>query len=90
MFTSNLSQAPVKPSTLKLPILRQGSSGSPVRVLQQLLNFKGFTLKVDGEFGFLTEEAVRDFQHINDLAVDGIVDAKTWYNLSAGLLPMAE
>lgn len=90
MFTYNLSQASVKPSTLKLPILCQGSSGSAVRVLQQLLNFKGFTLKVDGEFGFLTEEAVRDFQYNNDLAVDGIVDTKTWYNLSVGLLPLGE
>lgn len=90
MFTSDLSQAPVKPSTLKLPVLRQGSSGSAVRVLQQLLNFKGFNLTVDGEFGLLTEEAVRDFQQIQDLAVDGVVDAKTWYNLSFGLLPIPE
>jgi peptidoglycan hydrolase-like protein with peptidoglycan-binding domain len=86
MPTSNLSQTPAKKAPLKLPVLHPGSSGSTVRVLQQLLNFKGFKLEVNGEFGSRTLKAVKDFQHANGLAVDGIVDAKTWQHLSFGLL----
>jgi peptidoglycan hydrolase-like protein with peptidoglycan-binding domain len=88
MLTFSFSPTPVKKETLKLPVLRPGSSGSAVRVLQQLLNFKGFSLQVDGEFNPHTQKAVKEFQQMNGLAVDGIVSAKTWYHLSAGLLPV--
>lgn len=84
MHTS--SQASNRQTTLKLPAVSQGCSGSVVRVLQQLLNFKGCTLEVNGQFDLPTQEAVKNFQHINGLVVDGIVDAKTWYHLSSGLL----
>ncbi len=86
MLTFNLPQTSATPS-FKLPTIRQGSSGSVVRVLQQLLNFKELCLRVDGEFGPLTEEAVKDFQRLNNLPVEGIVDAQTWHHLSAELLP---
>lgn len=89
MLSTNSSNASPKPTTFKLPSLGQGSSGSVVRVLQQLLNFKGFSLTVDGEFSSTTEDAVKKFQQMNDLTVDGIVDAKTWYHLSSGILPFA-
>jgi peptidoglycan hydrolase-like protein with peptidoglycan-binding domain len=89
MVSINSSNTSPKQSTFKLPTLRQGSSGSVVRVLQQLLKFKGFSLAVDGEFSCTTEEAVKQFQQMNDLAVDGIVDAKTWYHLSLGILPFS-
>ena len=88
MLTTYLCQVPVKKAPLKLPILRPGSSGSTVRVLQQLLNFKGFSLEVNGEFNPRTLEAVKQFQQMNGLLVEGIVDAKTWYHLSMGLLPV--
>ncbi|HEY9904472.1 MAG TPA: peptidoglycan-binding domain-containing protein [Candidatus Sericytochromatia bacterium] len=86
MLASNSSQASAKAKTLKLPVVRQGSSGSAVRVLQQVLNFKGFNLEVDGDFGWHTLEGVKEFQQANGLVVDGIVDAKTWQRLSFGLL----
>lgn len=89
MLSTNSWNASPKPSTFKLPTLGQGSSGSVVRVLQQLLNFKGFSVTVDGEFSTTTEEAVKQFQQRNNLAVDGIVDAKTWYHLSSGILPFS-
>jgi peptidoglycan hydrolase-like protein with peptidoglycan-binding domain len=89
MSTSNLSQTSTRQTTLKLPTVRQGSSGSVVRVLQQLLNFKGFTLEVNGQFDLPTQEAVKNFQQIQGLTVDGMVDAQTWYHLSAGLLSVA-
>jgi peptidoglycan hydrolase-like protein with peptidoglycan-binding domain len=86
MLTFNLPQTSAT-QIFKLPRISQGSSGSVVRVLQQLLNFKGFSLKVDGEFGSRTHEAVKDFQSINRLPVDGIVDTQTWHYLSSELLP---
>ena len=88
MSSINLSPSFRKKSPLKLPILSSGISGSTVRVLQQLLNFKGFTLEVDGEFNLQTQEAVKEFQHRNGLSETGIVDAETWYHLSVGLLPI--
>lgn len=53
-------------------VLKLGSKGNEVKVLQEKLN-----LKVDGIFGPLTEEAVKDFQRSNGLEVDGIVGAST-------------
>jgi peptidoglycan hydrolase-like protein with peptidoglycan-binding domain len=87
-MTFNSFPTSTKPKTLKLPIVRHGSSGSAVRVLQQVLNFKGFKLEVDGVYDSHTLEAVKDFQQANGLVVDGIVDAKTWQHLSFGLLEL--
>ena len=53
-------------------VLKLGSRGNEVKVLQEKLN-----LKADGIFGPLTEEAVKDFQRSNGLEVDGIVGANT-------------
>lgn len=86
MLTFNLPQPSATP-IFKLPTIGQGSSGSVVRVLQQLLNFKGFSLRVDGEFGSRTCEAVKEFQRLNNLPVDGIVNTQTWHYLSSELLP---
>ncbi|MEW6498799.1 MAG: peptidoglycan-binding domain-containing protein [Cyanobacteriota bacterium] len=88
MPTFHLSETSEQKKPLKMPILSSGSSGSTVRVLQQLLNFKGFSLEVDGEFNLATQDSVKEFQQLNGLVADGIVDAKTWYYLSAGLLPV--
>jgi peptidoglycan hydrolase-like protein with peptidoglycan-binding domain len=68
--------------TLSLPILRRGQHAGepPVERLQFMLNFvMGVDdLDVDGIFGPKTEAAVRDFQHNENLAVDGIVGKQTW------------
>lgn len=58
-------------------ILKLGSKGNEVKVLQEKLN-----LKVDGIFGPLTEEAVKDFQRSNSLEVDGIAGADTLSKLN--------
>ena len=58
-------------------VLKLGSRGNEVKVLQEKLN-----LKVDGIFGPLTEEAVKDFQRSNGLEVDGIVGANTLSKLN--------
>ena len=58
-------------------VLKLGSRGNEVKVLQEKLN-----LKTDGIFGPLTEEAVKDFQRSNGLEVDGIVGANTLSKLN--------
>lgn len=60
------------------PVLRKGSKGGFVAILQHALNAAlGLALKEDGGFGDLTEAAVRDFQTKHGLTADGIVGALT-------------
>lgn len=61
-----------------------GSKGSDVKTLQELLNQNGYSLDVDGVFGSKTQEAVKDYQTKNKLAVDGIAGNETWGSLSGG------
>ena len=63
------------------PVLRKGSKGVYVEVLQKKLNDAGYSLAVDGDFGKKTLEAVKDYQKVNGLVVDGIVGVKTWEKL---------
>ena len=58
--------------------LRRGSSGAAVVVLQLRLEELGFDPGgIDGNFGPGTERAVRAFQDINGLTVDGVVGDTT-------------
>jgi hypothetical protein len=60
--------------------LRLGSRGQDVRRIQNLLINKGFKLPrfgVDGVFGTETEAAVKEFQQVNQLRVDGVVGDET-------------
>lgn len=59
-------------------ILKKGSRGSEVQVLQRKLTSLGYSTKgVDGIFGANTDQAVRQFQKARHLAVDGIVGPAT-------------
>lgn len=60
------------------PTLRQGSTGSDVKYLQDNLNRLGYSVVADGIFGVKTEAAVKKFQKDYGLVADGIVGAKTW------------
>lgn len=60
------------------PTLRKGDSGPDVVYLQTLLCDVGETLTADGKFGSKTEQAVKDFQRLYRLTVDGVVGPKTW------------
>ncbi|MBD2184072.1 MULTISPECIES: peptidoglycan-binding domain-containing protein [Oscillatoriophycideae] len=69
--------------TETLPVLRYGSYGDAVKIVQRLL----FTLNyysnvINGVYGLRTEAAVKSFQKDNGLVVNGIVDSKTWLGLS--------
>ena len=54
------------------------------REIQQALKNAGFYQgAIDGKVGPRTKEAVREFQRINGLKVDGVVGKQTWAKLSA-------
>ena len=62
-----------------LPILALGDTGSDVQWAQYLMVLKTLNHdRVDGVFGPVTDNAVREFQGYNDLEVDGIVGPLTW------------
>lgn len=54
------------------PILKRGSKGAQVKNLQKFLNWYGdYGLAVDGDFGKLTEKAVKSFQKKVKIDADG-------------------
>lgn len=58
--------------------LKQGSSGQQVRQIQSKLSAWGYySGEVDGIYGSKTTEAVKNFQRVNGLKVDGIVGEET-------------
>ncbi len=59
-------------------ILKLGSTGEDVKVAQITLKYLGLLATVDGDFGPLTESAVRRFQRAKMLADDGVIGPKTW------------
>ncbi len=69
--------------------LSKGSSGYDVKIIQKQLNeiskkYKGINtiLQEDGVFGDDTEKAVKDFQSVFGINVDGIVGKVTWNRIS--------
>ena len=60
------------------PTLRNGSKGMQVYYLQQDLNYLGEKLSEDGDFGPLTDKAVRNFQKKYKLVVDGWYGPKSY------------
>jgi peptidoglycan hydrolase-like protein with peptidoglycan-binding domain len=65
------------------PQLQRGDEGRSVTELQQELTRHGFPVSADGQFGPATEAAVRAFQDVNGLTVDGVVGQLTWAALMA-------
>ena len=63
----------------RTPILRLGAKGNAVYRLQQRLGTLGFfTIGPDGDFGELTEKAVKAAQQKYKLEADGVVGGATW------------
>ncbi len=64
------------------PVVRQGSIGAYVCVLQEALSSLGYsTGGIDGNFGTGTRNAVVQFQRDNNLTADGVVGCNTWLTL---------
>lgn len=64
-----------------LPVIRRGSDGQHVRILQGLLTANGRPTAVDGDFGPGTESKLREWQGAAGLSSDGIVGPQTWRRL---------
>ncbi len=93
-----VQDAPIQNVTETYPgtPLRLGSSGQEVRTIQTQLNriSRDYPLipkitTVDGVFGEETEDAVRKFQEIFNLTVDGIIGKATWYRIKSIFVAVA-
>ncbi|MDD2434816.1 MAG: LysM peptidoglycan-binding domain-containing protein [Bacilli bacterium] len=75
---------------LERPILRQGSQGGYVLLLQMMLRqLMFYTGEISGNFDNNTSQGVRAFQSNNRLTVDGIVGRDTWSSLTYLYSPLA-
>ncbi|MGD8192138.1 spore cortex-lytic enzyme [Brevibacillus ginsengisoli] len=73
------------------PLLTWGSNSGDVWDLQYRLQLLGFyDSPLDGQYGYQTQQAVRDFQSEYGLAVDGIAGSKTWTSLKQHSVNAAE
>jgi murein L,D-transpeptidase YcbB/YkuD len=68
--------------------VQQGSNGDAVRAVQSQIHGRGAgaQIAIDGIFGPATNDAVRAFQSLLGLQVDGIVGQQTWNHLVNGYL----
>lgn len=69
--------------------VQQESNGDAVRAVQSQIHSRGDganQIIIDGIFGAITNDAVRAFQTLLGLAVDGIVGPQTWNHLVNGYL----
>jgi N-acetylmuramoyl-L-alanine amidase len=66
-------------------LLRIGDRGEKVEKLQTKLNKLGYDLVVDGIFGEMTADDVRDFQEKQGISVDGIVGRITEAHIRSAL-----
>lgn len=68
--------------TIELPTLSKGSKCNEVYALQAMLNaFNKAGLSIDGDFGSMTQTAVKNYQKARGLEADGIVGKQTWTQL---------
>ena len=66
---------------MELSVLKKGSKGTSVRVLQILLIGNGYSCGsagADGSFGPSTHNAVIKFQGDKKISIDGSVGPQTW------------
>jgi peptidoglycan hydrolase-like protein with peptidoglycan-binding domain len=69
--------------------VQQGSTDDAVRAVQSQIHGRGdgaAQIAIDGIFGSVTNDAVRAFQTLLGLSVDGIVGPQTWNHLVNGYL----
>ena len=70
--------------TVEVKVLRKGAKGDNVKALQILLIGRGYSCGsygADGSFGAATDNAVRAFQKVKGLSVDGVCGPMTWNKL---------
>jgi peptidoglycan hydrolase-like protein with peptidoglycan-binding domain len=76
-------QALYKGSPVDMPILKKGSKGEIVKLVQERLvignTYQG---KIDGEFGSLMEAGVKALQKRTGLPEDGVIGDRTWHEIA--------
>lgn len=96
---SDLNSEGLKPEDVenKYPeVLQRGDTGYYVRIIQYFLQYVGTfvdtvqPIEIDGIFGPLTEEAVKEFQQTYGLPVTGIIDDATYEKLYSVYLALVE
>ncbi|UNU23956.1 peptidoglycan-binding domain-containing protein [Microcoleus vaginatus] len=76
-------QALYTAAPVNMPVLKFGSSGEAVVTVQEILQTSNhYGGKIDGDFGTLTDKAVRAFQKSFEIQANGIVNQETWTALS--------
>ena len=65
----------------------QGDQGDAVRRIQQKLSDDGYAVVVDGVFGPAMEDAVREYEKKNGMAINGIADEEVQLALLGETLP---
>jgi len=78
-------------------VLKKGSKGDDVKHIQEWLCFHGLGMKIDGDFGYITQAGVKIFQKRENFETNGIVDQVTldWlqapmFSANAHILPSPE
>ena len=66
-----------QPATSR-PLIKLWDRGEQVKYLQAQLNLRGARLRIDGNYGPLTQHAVTVFQRRENLVADGVVGPNTW------------
>ena len=73
--TASAAEEPKETPAIIYEELKKGDNGEKVRVLQSKLISKGYLSgSADGNFGGMTETAIKEFQMANGLEVTGIAD----------------
>lgn len=79
---------------MKLEIIRRGSKGAFVKLVQGFLRGRGYSAVIaDGDFGDKTHNAVVDYQRKSGLTADGVVGNSTINRMTSdgfAMLPVAQ
>lgn len=84
--SASAAEPMAKPAT---PATKPSLKPSKQEIQQALKNAGFYQGPLDGKLGHLTHEAVREFQRVHGLQVDGIVGKQTWEQLSPYVNPAA-
>ena len=72
-------ERPEEDDVYSFALIKKGSTGDAVKLAQAALNIRDDAgLLVDGEFGSITEDAVKAYQKKKGIYPDGMVGRKTW------------
>lgn len=84
-----VGEAPPRPARNAMALLALGAAGPAVEAFQRDLRLLGYPLIADGDFGFATQAALRQFQLLNGLRPDGVYGARSMEAMARRLPPAA-